>query len=269
MILSKNQLQTTIPEWIGNEWTKLEILALDGNLCYGKIPSSLSTLTGLRHFDVQQNQQLSGRFDETLMMSSSSMSSTSATETIEYIDISYTNLTGSLPNSTNILPNLRFFRAWNTRGLEGSIPPEISSWSNLEVLSIDDGPNLQGTLPTQLSLLTNLKTLEIQRSFNIFGTLPTEFGLLTNLELLSFAASNHDGTLPTEYSQLTKLEKMDFMTNQALTGTLPIEYSSLVNLSKSFLFFPLLCCIVFFGLVVSRIYHVRRSTHSIAHFLLN
>jgi hypothetical protein len=236
VILSNNQLQTTIPEWVGNEWTKLETLVLDGNLCYGDIPSSLSTLTGLRYFDVQQNKQLTGRFDEILMMPSSS----TASQTIEYIDISYTDLIGSLPSSssnssttTTTLPNLRVFRAWNTRGLEGSIPSDISSWSNLEVLTIDESPNLQGTIPSQLGLLSNLKTLEIQRSNNFYGTLPSELGLLSNLETFNFAANTHNGTLPVEYSQLNKLQRMDVMSNRALTGTLPSEYGNLVNLSKS------------------------------------
>jgi hypothetical protein len=193
----------------------------------------------LRYFDVQQNKQLTGRFDEILMMSSSS----TASQTIEYIDISYTDLTGSLPSSslspnssttaTTTLPNLRVFRAWNTRGLEGSVPSDISSWSNLEVLTIDESPYLYGTIPSQLGLLSNLKTLEIQRSgTNFYGTFPSELGLLSNLEIFDFALNNHNGTLPVEYSQLTKLQRMDVQSNKVLTGTLPAEYGNLVNLSK-------------------------------------
>ena len=253
MLLSNNQLQTTIPEWVGKEWTKLETLVLDGNLCYGDIPSSLSTLTGLRYFDVQQNKQLTGRFDEILMMPSSS----TASQAIEYIDISYTNLTGSLPSSnsnssttTLTLPNLRVFRAWNTRGLDGSVPSDISSWSNLEVLTIDESPNLQGTIPSQLGLLSNLKTLEILRSgTNFYGTFPSELGLLSNLETFNFRGNNHNGTLPVEYSQLTKLQRMDVQSNKVLTGTLPAEYGNLINLSK--FVFPILIVVLFWFIVLN------------------
>lgn len=226
--MSKNQLQTTIPEWIGDNWTKLEKLALAENLCYGSIPSSLSTLTGLRHVDVQQNQLLTGRFDDALMISSPPMSLVA--DTIEYIDISYTNLIGSLPDSTDTLQNLKTFRAWNTRGLEGSIPPEISSWSSLEVFSVDQSLELSGSVPTTLGLLTGLKTLAIRYSREVRGTLPTEIGLLTNLETLDFAVNSLTGTLPVEYSQLTKLEYLDFMANTEISGTLPSEYGNLVNL---------------------------------------
>jgi hypothetical protein len=47
--MSNNDLQTTIPQWIG-EWNKLKVLALDGNFLQGTIPPSFLELSSLRKF---------------------------------------------------------------------------------------------------------------------------------------------------------------------------------------------------------------------------
>ena len=241
MILSKNQLQTTIPEWIGTEtgWTNLEHLALDGNLLYGSIPASLGKLQNLRHLDLQVNSQLTGRFDE-ILFNGDDDGNAGPSQTLEFIDLSNTYLQGSLPATT--LPSLRVIRLWNTRGLEGTIPKEVGTWSNLETFSVDDSP-LVGTIPTEFGLLENLKTLEIQGSNSMSGTLPTELGgnylsngssnsSSSNLKVLSFALTNRTGTLPAEWSTLTNLESLDVKANAGLTGTIPTEYAMLTNLNN-------------------------------------
>lgn len=48
LALSKNIIQGTIPEWIGDSWPKLKTLAIDENLIEGSLPSSLMALTNLR-----------------------------------------------------------------------------------------------------------------------------------------------------------------------------------------------------------------------------
>ena len=241
VVLSKNEIQTTIPEWIG-KWTNLKHLAMDGNQLYGTIPSSVGTLQNLKHLELHTNPQLRGRFDDVLFSAINSNSNsninaaTTATtmeggpkDTLEFLDLSNTDLEGELPPTT--LPSLRLLRLRNTRGFGGTLPTEIGSWSNLETFSIGESPNLFGSIPTEFGLLENLHTLEVQDSNNMSGELPSELGYLSsNLKVINFRYTNKTGSLPLEWSNLQALERLDLIQNDRLQGTVPPEYSRLTNL---------------------------------------
>ena len=68
VLLSKNQLQSTIPEWLWG-WKNLTHLALDINQLYGTIPSSFANLQNLERLELASNPQLRGRFDDVLFSS--------------------------------------------------------------------------------------------------------------------------------------------------------------------------------------------------------
>lgn len=224
-VLSKNELQSTIPDWIG-DWTNLEHLALNGNMLYGTIPSAVGTLRKLTHLELDTNPQLRGRFDKVLFRSLDN--GTTTKDSLEYLDLSNTDLEGELPPI--ILPSIRSLRLWNTRGFGGTLPPQIGSWSNLESFSIKESSKLVGTIPTEFGLLRNLQTLTIQDSNNMSGELPTELGnLSSNLKVINFRYLNQTGTLPTEWSSLKGLERIDLMQNK-LEGMIPSEYSKLTSL---------------------------------------
>ena len=226
MVLSKNQLQTTIPGWIG-EWTNLENLALDGNLLYGTIPSSLGSLQRLKHLELQTNPRLGGRFDTVLFQTEAGGGGLRTS--LDFLDLSNTDLAGELPPIE--LPSLRILRLWNTRGFSGTLPTQIGTWSSLETFSIKESPNLVGTIPTEFGLLEQLRTLEIEDSNFMSGRLPTELGnLSSNLEVISFRYTNQTGGLPVEWSGLVGLERINLMQNDRLEGTVPPEYSALTSL---------------------------------------
>ena len=121
-VLSKNVIQGTIPQWIGTSWRNLSTFAVDGNMMEGLLPSSLMTMTNLRHVELQLNSKLSGRFDEVM----------EAIPGLEYFDFSNTDLGGTIP--TQEMPSLRVFKGWNTEKLSGTIPIDIGrNWKNLGV----------------------------------------------------------------------------------------------------------------------------------------
>jgi hypothetical protein len=70
--------------------------------------------------EVQTNPYLQGRFDELMH----------AIPSLEYVDISGTDLEGTLPSEIS-MTNLRVFQAWNTKKLSGTIPTEIGLWTSL------------------------------------------------------------------------------------------------------------------------------------------
>ncbi|KAG7371131.1 leucine rich repeat LRR-containing protein [Nitzschia inconspicua] len=218
LTLSKNNIRSTIPEWIGKAWPQLNTLVIDGNLVEGTLPSSLLTMTKLRHLELQTNQNLGGNFDEVMH----------AIPSLEHLDISSTDLEGTLPSEV-IMSELRHFNAWNTKKLSGSIPTEIGLWKKLESFSLDDVPEMTGSLVTEFGYLTNLKTLQIMRT-PITGSLPTELGALTMLRRMELSFLELESTLPIEYANLSALERMDLHINYGLVGTIPTEYGDLANL---------------------------------------
>jgi hypothetical protein len=56
-----------------------------------------------------------------------------ANPNLEYLDISDTDLQGTIPSETT-MSELRVFKAWNTKKLSGSIPTSISSWKKLGMI---------------------------------------------------------------------------------------------------------------------------------------
>mmetsp|Transcript_13674 Transcript_13674/g.38498 ORF Transcript_13674/g.38498 Transcript_13674/m.38498 type:complete len:619 (+) Transcript_13674:132-1988(+) len=233
-ILSKNQLQTTIPEWIGRSpkngggWSNLDQLVLDGNSLYGSLPSSLSNLRQLTRLELQVNPQLEGRFDQILFSQEEDGTNRFLWENLEFLDLSNTGLKGKLPRMT--LPSIRSFRLWNMPRFWGTLPREIGTWSNLETFSIKEMPGLTGTLPTEFGSLEKLKTLEVLDSNFMSGELPRELGNLSNLKTINFRYTNQNGTLPVEWSSLAKLERINLMQNRLLTGTIPTEYAQMTSL---------------------------------------
>jgi len=218
LALSKNQIQATIPEWIGDSWKQLKTLALNGNLVEGTLPTSILSLTNLKHLELQFNQKLQGRFDDLMV----------AIPDLEHLDISSTDLEGTIPSEV-IMSNLRVFQAWNTQKLAGTIPSAMGQWQSLEIFSIDDIPDMKGTIPTEVGGLSNLQELKIIR-VPLTGALPTELGNLSNLHTMVLSFLELKSTLPTEYGNLSNLETLDLNINSGLTGTIPTDYGKLVNL---------------------------------------
>jgi hypothetical protein len=82
-----------------------------------------SYITG--HLELQTNANLGGRFDEVM----------EAIPSLEYLDISDTDLEGTIPSETT-MSDLRVFKAWNTKKLSGSIPTKIGGWKKLGTIIV-------------------------------------------------------------------------------------------------------------------------------------
>lgn len=150
-------------------------------------------------------------------------------KSLEYLDISNTDLEGEIPPTT--LPALRLLRIENTRGFGGTLPTQIGTWSNLESFSIRESQALVGSIPTEFGQLEKLSKLEVWDSNNMQGELPTELGNLSaNLRVINFRFTNRTGSLPLEWSRLTGLEQINLMQNDKISGTVPLAYSKLTHL---------------------------------------
>lgn len=153
-------------------------------------------------------------------------------DSVSVIDLTYNNLSGSIPLELANLSNLRELLL-ESNNISGNIPPELGNLSNLERLYLGFN-NMSGTIPPELGNLTNLKELYLS-GLNLTGNIPSELGNLSNLTLLELRDNNLTGIIPPELSNLTKLINLELHRNN-LSGGIPPELGNLTNVSIFYLF---------------------------------
>ena len=150
---------------------------------------SLASLPNFRSLSLASNN-LSGPIPDAVFSIAS----------LEDLDLSYNQFTGTLSTRVGSLSNLKIFNC-NGANLNGPLPAEIGSLTTLEDFSAAEN-KFSGSLPNTLNSLTNLRTLSLQQATGnnagISGPLPS----FTNLE------------------QLTSLH----LDGNAITGTLPSNF---------------------------------------------
>lgn len=157
---------------------------------------SVGSLERLKHLDLGRNSHLS----------SESLLDELYWNTVEYLNIAETNISGKLP--------------------------EGADYSSLQVLAAGYTP-LVGTLPERLADASNLRILQlgITVSSKLVGTLPERYRRLTQLEQLSIVRTQISGTLPARWGQkMTSLRALDLYENPGLIGSIPDEWRGMTSL---------------------------------------
>ncbi len=140
------------------------------------------------------------------------------------IDLSSNNLTGAIPDSLFLLPQLSSLDLFNNQ-LSGKIPNSIGSATNLAYLDLDKN-KLAGAIPTEIGNLTKLTTLWLAR--NQFNNIPESIGNLVQLKNL-FLQNNLINKIPSRLSLLTALEILDLGNNSLTTAN---DFAGLTKLKK-------------------------------------
>nr|GEU47661.1 probably inactive leucine-rich repeat receptor-like protein kinase IMK2 [Tanacetum cinerariifolium] len=134
-------------------------------------------------------------------------------------------LSGVIPQSLWLLPNLRGLYLFNNR-LSGSIPPSITpSLQNLDL----SNNQLSGTIPNIVSNSTKIYRFNL--SYNAFsGSIPPSITLLPSLTFLALEHNNLSGPIPDtwKFGQLTSLT----LDHNFLSGKIPTSLSKMSNLEK-------------------------------------
>ncbi|KAK9999560.1 hypothetical protein SO802_019163 [Lithocarpus litseifolius] len=209
--LSYNQLVGPLPNHVSGLNLLID-LSLSSNFLNGTLPSWLFSLTSLESLTLDHNQFI-GEIGEFKYNNS-----------LEFLDLSYNMLQGSIPSSISRLMNLSYL-SLSSNNLQGSIPRSISRLVNL--ISVDLRNNLlQGPFPT-LNVL-NLRYLFVSNN-NLTGEIPSLICNASFLEILDLSHNNFSGTIPKCLVLSNVLLVLDLRMN-ILNGTMPATFSKGSNL---------------------------------------
>ncbi|RHN50272.1 putative non-specific serine/threonine protein kinase [Medicago truncatula] len=206
-----NNLQGSLPIWLGHYLHQLIVLRLRANKFQGSIPTSMCNLSLLQILDLSQN-----------------------------------NITGGIPECFShivALSNLKsprnIFHYWSVRVSEDSEVYEIGSFNDKEILTlkgysreyetnlgywttIDLSCNhLTGEIPEGITKLVALAALNLSWN-NLTGFIPSNIGHMKSLQSLDLSINHLSGRMPTSFSNLTFLSHMNLSFNN-LEGNIPIS----------------------------------------------
>ncbi|EMS63677.1 LRR receptor-like serine/threonine-protein kinase ERECTA [Triticum urartu] len=223
--LSFNNLDGDIPFSV-SKLKHLETLILKNNQLVGAIPSTLSQLPNLKILisnfmcmhprDLAQNK-LSGEIPRLIYWN----------EVLQYLDLSYNHLTGSIPFNIGFLQVATLSLQGNR--FTGPIPSVIGLMQALAVLDLSYN-QLSGPIPSILGNLTYTEKLYMQGN-KLTGTIPPELGNMSTLHYLELNDNQLTGSIPAELGKLTGLYDLN-LANNSLEGPIPNNISSCVNLNS-------------------------------------
>ncbi|GKV53336.1 hypothetical protein SLEP1_g59869 [Rubroshorea leprosula] len=252
LLLGLNNLTGTIPKWLGNA-SSLVQLHLGQNNLHGSIPYELGRLSTLSSFVVGQNN-LSGIVPPAIYnLSSLIILSAEGNQLRGQIpsDIGLTlpklrgiffginQLTGRLPVSLLNASQLKFI-GFEANNFSGPVPRNIGGLSALERLTL--GKNqleiVEGddfSFLTSLTNCSNLSILDIGGN-RLKGQLPPSIANFSSkLEMLSLSGNQISGTVSEGIGNMIGLTFLDF-SNNFLTGEIPTSMGKLERLQDLRLF---------------------------------
>ena len=147
---------------------------------------------------------------------------------VETIELSYNNLSGTIPPEIGNLMNLINLYLGNNQ-LTGSIPPELGNLMNINDLRINRN-QLTGSIPYELGDLAYLGLLQLDNN-QLTGSIPIELGNIKNLQYLYLNDNQLTDSIPPELGNLVILWGL-YLNNNQLSGTIPPELGNLVILKR-------------------------------------
>ncbi|CAI5484438.1 unnamed protein product, partial [Closterium sp. Yama58-4] len=145
---------------------------------------------------------------------------------VTLLSLSYSHLTGSLPETIGVFSRLQYFYI-DQNSISGSLP---ASFSNLVSLREFDAHSnqLSGPLPEGIGTLTALYELYLQDN-QLDGPIPSSFTGLTALTLCELSNNQITGSLPEGLGAVTKLIALRAY-NNLISGPLPASITAMTRL---------------------------------------
>uniref|UniRef100_A0A7N0T703 non-specific serine/threonine protein kinase n=1 Tax=Kalanchoe fedtschenkoi TaxID=63787 RepID=A0A7N0T703_KALFE len=211
--VSGNHFTGTLAVDIDLAFPRATFLSFSFNNFIGAIPSSLSNISALTHFPIQEND-LTGHVPDNLgklkhlsvlQLAGNHLGSKESND-LSFLD--------SLTNCTNLKA---LFMDDNRFG--GPLPDSIANFSSsLQYLGMSEN-YITGPIPEGIGELSGLSLLAF--SFNLLDSvIPNSIGKLGNISRLFMSENKLRGGIPSSTGNLTKLSILDIEGN-SLTGNIP------------------------------------------------
>ncbi|XP_076910926.1 receptor-like protein EIX2 [Bidens hawaiensis] len=219
--ISRNSIGGRFPSDLMN-MTSLRVLDLSENSLNSSIPVMPNLLKLDVSFNLKELSSLSGLYHGEELISPSTNTSECSQYALEMLDLYFSNLNGSIPESLGHLSKLKFLHL-KSNYLTGPIPKALERLRSLEVLDLSYN-DLTSPIPAFLGKLTKLYLAENQFS----GSIPKSLGSLTGLTHLSLESNQLTGSIPISIGRLSKLVIFD-VSNNSLKGV--VSEAHFANLS--------------------------------------
>ncbi|XP_078153507.1 leucine-rich receptor-like protein kinase family protein [Carex rostrata] len=148
-------------------------------------------------------------------------------EQVVKLDISNSNLTGSISVVTS-LTSLRYLNISNNQINCSLSSFNFSSSSQLEVFDAYNN-NFFGTLPLGFVSIPSLRHLDLGGNY-FSGEIPKLYGSFQSIKFLSLAGNDLSGRVPAEIGNITTLEQLFLGYYNQFVGGIPAEIGKLMNL---------------------------------------
>lgn len=145
---------------------------------------------------------------------------------LEYLNLSDNNLTGSLLHRIDKLRELKELNLSNNK-LSGELPEGVGNIASLENLYLDSN-QFTGVLPNSLDNLVSIKNMDLSNN-KFYGSLPEEIFCLSTLEHLYLNNNGFSGTIGEDLGGFTVITELD-LTNNQFEGPLPETIGYLHNI---------------------------------------
>ncbi|XP_076886282.1 receptor-like protein 32 [Bidens hawaiensis] len=211
--VSTNSLTGSIPNSGGSLPNSLQELLLDNNNLTGPIPQSLNKLKNLKRLKLQQNQ-LSVEFPELTQLGTLNFLDVSnnfisgdlpAALPANLIELTMRNnsLKGNIPASLVVSSVYLQVLDLSYNNLTGSLPPELFTHPSLQQLTLSHNQLQRVLIPANLNRnsINNSELIAVDLSNNnINGFLPGFMGWMPKLSALSLENNKFSGVIPTQYA---------------------------------------------------------------------
>ncbi|KAL5572459.1 hypothetical protein UlMin_022056 [Ulmus minor] len=229
-----------IPSWFWDVSTQFTYLNLSNNQIRGTIHNHSSDFFDSNLIDLSSNQfegpipvflfkvpflHLAGnRFSKL-----DSLCDVVDDSFLEFLDISFNQLSGELPDCWSHFPELVILRLTNNN-LSGRIPISFGSLTRIESLHLGEN-NLNQELPSSLKNCTELRVLDMEEN-KLLGPIPTWIGEnLSALVILILRSNNFYGSIPSSLCSLSHLQLLDLSSNN-LSGRISKCFSNFTSMKE-------------------------------------
>ncbi|CAH9114848.1 unnamed protein product [Cuscuta epithymum] len=238
--ISNNDISDSIPSWFWSRITSnFREINVSHNGMKGKIEIGAEASISGGKLDMSSNQ-LEGVIPPSLLnvkvlflsrnnfTDLNSLYDVKSFSPLQLLDVSYNQLSGTLPDCWSNLSSLQVLNLGNNHNLLGTLPTSIGSLASLKALHLDHN-KFTGPLPSSMKNCSTLVSLHLGYN-NLYGPVPDWVGeSLTQLVILVLTSNNFYASLPTSLCRLQSLQLLDLSMNH-ISGTLPKCLSNLTQM---------------------------------------